>query len=97
MSTKFRKSFLLLCDDCRRSTKGQRSGAIFFYKEYNVRQVIGANGLAVGRTNSTTGKVSYQQPHASQFQEKKSLLADNPPITELPVNATNFIFPERFT
>ncbi|CAF0727080.1 unnamed protein product [Rotaria sp. Silwood1] len=85
MSTKFRQSFFLLCDDCRRSTKSQRSGTVFFSKEYAGRQIIGINGLG-GGTISATGKISYHQPNTSQFQEKKCLLSNiiAMPITETP-------------
>jgi len=90
---------MLLCDDCRRSTKSQRSDTVFFGKEHTVRQVMGVNGVAGGgRTVSTTGKVSYHQPNGSQLQEKKSLLADNipTPVIEITINETKFVFPECF-
>ncbi len=50
MSTKFRQSFILLCDDCRRSSRGQRSDAVLFCKEHTVRHVMGTHGLAGART-----------------------------------------------
>jgi len=88
MSTKFRQSFILLCDDCRRSSRGQRSDAALFCKQHTVRHVMGVHGLAGGHTISTTGKISYHQHNGCQFQEKKSLLADNTriPIAESPVD-----------
>ncbi len=98
MSTKFRQCFMLLCDDCRRSAKFQRSGTVIFCKEHAARQVLGVNGIVGGRTISTTGKVSYHQPNASQFQEKKSLLVDNTPtpVNEIPNDEIKFSFPECF-
>ena len=98
MSTKFRQCFILLCDDCRRSAKHQRSGPILSGKEHMVRQVMGVNGFVGLRTISTTGKVSYHLANPSQLHEKKSLLIDNSPtpIIEIPVNETKFLFPECF-
>ncbi|CAF1133042.1 unnamed protein product [Rotaria sordida] len=86
MSTKFRQSFFLLCDDCRRSTKGQRLGTVFFSREYVGRQITYGNGNGGDGTISITGKISYQQPNIGQFQEKKSLLAKivSTPITGTP-------------
>ncbi|CAF2314566.1 unnamed protein product [Rotaria sp. Silwood2] len=84
MSTKFRQSFFLLCDDCRRPTKSQRLGTVFFSKEYTGRPITGGNGLG-GGIILTTGKISYHQPNTSQFQEKKCLLAN---IIPMPIIGT---------
>jgi hypothetical protein len=99
MSTKFRQCFILLCDDCRRSSKGQRSPTVYFGREHTVRQIMGLNGLNGVRTISTTGKVSYHQGNPSQFQEKKTLLVDNTPtpVTDNPNDEIKFVFPECFT
>ena len=44
MSTKFRQSFVRLCGGYRPSTKGQRSSAVLFCKEYAMRpMLIGGN------------------------------------------------------
>jgi hypothetical protein len=90
---------MLLCDDCRRSTKGRRSDAVFFGNEHTVRPVTGVNGIVNARTISTTAKISYHQHNGSQIQEKKSLLADNTPtpVIEIPMDGTKFVFPECFT
>ena len=100
MSTKFRKSFILLCDEFRPSTKGQGSGAVHFCKEYTIRQMRSPRGGGGGGgTISTTLKGSYYVSNGSQLHEKKSLLADNTPtpISAFPGNETKFVFPETFT
>ncbi|CAF0837507.1 unnamed protein product [Adineta steineri] len=100
MSTKFRQSFILLCDECRRTTRPHHADAAYFYKGYTAKQIIGSNRLpGGGGTISTTGKISYHQPNGSQLQEKKSLLADNTPtpITGIPIEDTRFFFPETLT
>ena len=96
MSTKFRQSFLLLCEGCRPSSKGHRSNGTFSYKEYTLRQVMGVNRFAMGGTVSTTMKGSYHLAQGSQLHEKRSLLADNTPtpVTAAPMGEAKFTFPE---
>ncbi|UJR25618.1 hypothetical protein I4U23_006970 [Adineta vaga] len=98
MSTKFRQSFILLCDDCRYSTKVRRSDPVYLYKEYTVKQLMGVNGGGGIRTMSTTGKCSYHQFNGSQLHEKKSLLVDHLPtvIVENPMNDRNSIVSKDF-
>ncbi len=93
MSTKFRQSFILLCDDCRRSSKDPRSGAMVLYRDHNGKYINGVHALGGVRTISTTGKFSHQPPIlASQIQEKKSLIVDNTPITPAPIDDVKFVF-----
>jgi hypothetical protein len=85
MSTKFRQSFVRLCQT---SSKGQHSSSVLFYKEYAMRPIL--NGGGTPGIISTTGKLSYHQ-----LQEKKCLLADNTPTpaTANTIDTTKFIFP----
>ncbi len=96
MSTKFRQCFMLLCDDCRRSSKSQRSGVVFFGKDHTVKHIMGISRPVGGRTISTTEKISSHQVNASQLQENKSLLAgDMPtPVNGTPINETKFVCAE---
>ncbi len=85
MSTKFRQCFMLLCDDCRRSTKNQRSDVVFFGRDHTVKHIIRISRPMGGRTLSTTEKVSSHQVNGSQIPEKKSLLAGD---ISIPTNET---------
>ncbi|CAF1138351.1 unnamed protein product [Adineta ricciae] len=94
MSTKFRQSLLLLCDDCRYANKDRRSDAVYFNREYTAKQLMGINGGVGGRTTSTTAaKLSYHQFNGSQLHEKKSLIIDNLPtiIVQNPTDDGNLI------
>jgi len=84
MSTKFRQSFVRLCQT---SSKGQHSSSVLFYKEYAMRPILNGGG--------TPGKLSYHQSNIHQLQEKKCLLADNTPTpaTANTIDTTKFIFP----
>lgn len=75
MSTKFRQCLILLCEDCRRSAKGQHSAVVLFGRSHTVKQVLGAHRPVGGRTISSTERVSFHHHHASQPPEGKSLLA----------------------
>lgn len=79
MSTKFRQCFILLCDDCRRSTKGQHPAVVIFSRNHTIKQVLIAHRPVGARTLSTSERVSCQHhhhPHISEVPEKKSLLPD---------------------
>jgi hypothetical protein len=54
---------------------------------------MNAHKAIVAGTTSTTGKMSYHPPNASQMQEKKSLLVDplSTPIKPDTVDETEFI------
>jgi hypothetical protein len=94
MSTKFRQCFIVLCDDCRGSTKNQRSDVVFFGKDQTVKHIMGVSRPVGGRTISTTEKVISQQANGSPYHpEKKSLLInDRPiPISESQCNCADYL------
>ena len=93
MSTKFRQCFMLLCDDCRRTTKNQRFDVVFLGKDHTLKHNIGVSRPVGGRTISTTGKVSSHHANGSQYPEKKSLLiTDRPtPINETQYNCADYL------
>lgn len=96
MSTKFRQSFARLYGGCNTSSKGQRSAAVLFCKEYAMRPMLtSVNRDGIGGTLSTTGRLSYHQSNISQLQEKRMLLADNTPtpVTAAAIDTSKFIFP----
>jgi hypothetical protein len=96
MSTKFRQSFVRLCNGCRPTSKGQHSSAVLFYKEYAKRPILmSVNRGGIAGTISTTDKLSYYQSNIHQLQEKKFLLIDNTPtpVTAGAIDTTKFIFP----
>lgn len=97
MSTKFRQSFFLLCDDCRRSPKRQRSCNVLFYKDYNRKKATDMNGYGRG-TISTTIKHSFHQTNQMQYVEGKSLLTDQPltPTIEVRMNDRKYSFSECY-
>ena len=96
MSTKFRQCFMLLYDDCRRSSKNQRTTVVFFDKDHTVKHIMRMSRPVGGRTISTTDKISLHHPNASQLQEKKLLLAGDAstPVNEIPVNETKGVCTE---
>ncbi|CAF0968137.1 unnamed protein product [Rotaria magnacalcarata] len=98
MSTKFRQSFFLLYDDCRRSSKSQRSCTVLFYKEHNGKKVRGANGHGYAGTISTGAKPSYHQTNGDLHHEAKSLLADHAPnpIVEVRMDISKCSFSESY-
>lgn len=79
MSTKFRQCFMLLCDDCRRSDKGQNPAVVIFGRHRTVKQILVAHRPVGGRTLSTSERVSCHHLHVKKIPEIKSLLAAEPP------------------
>jgi len=96
MSTKFRQSFLRLCDECRSSSKYPHSSSVLFCKEYATRPILmRVNRDGFGGSMSTTGATSYHQSNLNHSQERKLLLTDNTPtpLTTTPIDIPKFIFP----
>jgi hypothetical protein len=83
MSTKFRQSFVTVCNDCRRSRRSQQSSAVLFYKDYTVRHAVCTNGHTTSHILSTSGKVSSQHTNGNHLHEKKSLLVNNASVPKI--------------
>ena len=90
MSTKFRQSFILLCDEWCRPTKNQHANAARPCKEYSGRQAMRENELACSSIALVTRKISHQQPEAIQLQDRESFLPQSfsMPIPKAPIDIT---------
>lgn len=87
MSTKFRQSFVRLCNGFREPSKVQRSSAVLFYKEYAMRS--GAQPAEKVGVRSSKTAASFQLEILTPNSENLLLLDENQTTT---LNHKSIIF-----